>query len=232
MSFKVTEFTQYQHIIWDWNGTLLNDGWLFVDIMNSILQKRKMKTITLEKYRQIFGFPVKEYYIKLGFDLEKESFEVCGLEFINEYEKRRYDAKLYPEVTSLLSQLQRMGIGHSILSAQHQTLLDDLVQYYNIQHHFTQIIGLDNHYAHSKTQNGINLIKKLHLEPDNILMIGDTDHDYEVSQTLGIDCVLLSQGHHSPDRLLKTGTMIFPNLNDMSHFFQIKGTSLNNINVE
>ena len=84
-SFKLPKFTQYQHIIWDWNGTLLNDGWLFVDVMNSILLNRKMKTITLEKYRQIFGFPVKEYYINLGFDLEKEPFEICGLEFINEY---------------------------------------------------------------------------------------------------------------------------------------------------
>ena len=66
--------SQYKHIIWDWNGTLLNDGWLFVDVMNSILRQRKMETITLEKYRNIFGFPIKDYYIKLGFDLEKESF--------------------------------------------------------------------------------------------------------------------------------------------------------------
>ena len=36
---------QYQHIIWDWNGTLLNDGWLFVDIMNSILMKRSIQKI-------------------------------------------------------------------------------------------------------------------------------------------------------------------------------------------
>ena len=66
---------QYKHIIWDWNGTLLDDGWLFVDVMNAILKRRDMNTITLEKYREIFGFPVKDYYIKLGFDLEKESFE-------------------------------------------------------------------------------------------------------------------------------------------------------------
>ena len=69
----------YKHIIWDWNGTLLDDGWLFVDVMNTILKRRKMNTITLEKYREIFGFPVKNYYIKLGFDLEKEPFEDLGI---------------------------------------------------------------------------------------------------------------------------------------------------------
>ncbi|SVB04380.1 uncharacterized protein METZ01_LOCUS157234 [marine metagenome] len=189
--------------------------------MNSILLKRKMKTITLEKYRQIFGFPVKEYYINLGFDLEKEPFEICGLEFINEYEKRRYEAELYPEVASLLCKLQNIGISHSILSAQHQTLLDDLVQYYNIQHHFIQLIGLDNHYAHSKTENGLILIKKLNLKSEKILMVGDTDHDFEVAQAMGIDCFLLSHGHHSPRRLEILGAKVFHDLKDLSHFFKL-----------
>ena len=220
-SCKLPKISQYQHIIWDWNGTLLNDGWLFVDVMNSILLKRKMKTITLEKYRQIFGFPVKEYYINLGFDLENEPFEICGLEFINEYEKRRYEAELYPEVTSLLCQLKNIGISHSILSAQHQDLLDDLVQYYNIQHHFIQLIGLDNYYAHSKIENGLECIKKLNIESEKILMVGDTDHDFEVAQAIGVDCFLLSHGHYSHHRLKKTGARVFHVLKDLSHFFQI-----------
>ena len=56
--------TNYKHIIWDWNGTLINDAWLFVDVMNNILQKRDMHIITIKKYRDIFGFPIKNYYKK------------------------------------------------------------------------------------------------------------------------------------------------------------------------
>ena len=106
--------SKYKHIIWDWNGTLLDDGWLFVDVMNSILKRRNMDTITLKKYREIFGFPVKNYYIKLGFDLDAEPFEKSGLEFIREYGKRRYEAQLYPEVIALLNELSNIGITHSI----------------------------------------------------------------------------------------------------------------------
>ena len=78
----MNNLVQYKHIIWDWNGTLLNDGWLFVEVMNIVLKRRKMKPITLDSYREIFRFPVKDYYMKLGFDFEKESFESSGLEFI------------------------------------------------------------------------------------------------------------------------------------------------------
>ena len=185
-----------------------------------------MDTITLEKYREIFEFPVKDYYLKLGFDLEKEPFEESGLEFIKGYENRRYDAQLYPQVVPLLIELRSRGISHSILSAQHQTLLDDLTQYYNIRDYFIGIIGLDNHYAHSKIENGIGLIKKLHLHSDKILMIGDTDHDFEVAGVIGIDCLLLSHGHHCSNRLKKTGAKVVQNLMDISSFFNVELTGI------
>ena len=218
--------SQYKHIIWDWNGTLLDDGWLFVDVMNSILRSRGMNTITLEKYREIFGFPVKDYYLKLGFDLEKEPFEESGLEFIKGYENRKYDAQLYPHVISLLKGLRERGISHSILSAQHQTLLDDLTQYYNIRHYFIEIIGLDNYYAYSKVENGIEWAKHINLSLQEILMIGDTDHDFEVAKAIGIDCILLSHGHHCSRRLEQTGTMVMQNLLDVLSFFNIELTGI------
>tara|TARA_Y100001970_G_C14206095_1_gene844087 strand:+ start:569 stop:1234 length:666 start_codon:yes stop_codon:yes gene_type:complete len=218
---KIQNQRQYQHIIWDWNGTLLNDGWLFVDIMNSILIKRAMTPITLEKYREIFTFPVKNYYITLGFDLEKEPFEKCGLEFIKEYKKRRYEAQLYPNVDSILERLLNIGITNSILSAQHQILLNDLTKYYNVQNYFNKIIGLDNHYADSKINNGINFINKVNIDPNNILLIGDTCHDYETAQKMGIDCILISNGHNSKARLKKTGGIIFNDINDFAKFFKL-----------
>jgi len=185
-----------------------------------------MDTITLEKYREIFGFPVKDYYLKLGFDLEKEPFEESGLEFIKMYENRRYDAQLYPHVIPLLIELRARGISHSILSAQHQALLDDLTRYYNIRDHFTEVIGLDNHYAHSKVENGIKWANRINLSLQEILMIGDTDHDFEVAAAIGIDCILLSHGHHCPRRLKKTGAIVVQNLLDVFSFFNIELTGI------
>jgi len=212
---------KYKHIIWDWNGTLLNDGWLFVDVMNTILKQRNLNQITLNDYREFFCFPVKEYYIKLGFDLDSEPFEKVGLEFINVYKNRRYDAELYPGVRSLLNGLGQIGINHSILSAQHQNLLDDSLKYYNIQSQFLLIVGLDNHYADSKIQNGINLIKQLNYNLENILLIGDTAHDFDVAQEIGVDSILLSHGHYSYSRLVQTDSMIVNNIIDLSNLFNI-----------
>ena len=211
----------YQHIIWDWNGTLLDDGWLFVDIMNTILKKRNMKPISLEKYKKIFCFPVKEYYKKLGFDFNQTSFEEHGIEFIEEYKKRMYEAKLYPQVYKILNKLNQKGINNSILSAQNQTFLNILLKFYKIYDQFEHTIGLDNHYANSKIENGINLISLLNIDPKSILMIGDTSHDYDVAKILKIDCCLISHGHYSKERLINTGTRVLKNLEEIACFLKL-----------
>ena len=209
---------QYKHIIWDCNGTLINDAWLFVDVMNGVLKERNMKIITLNKYREIFEFPVENYYKTLGFNLIKEPFQKCGLEFIHAYKKRRYEAKLHLKVNFVLSELLSMNINHSILSAQNQILLDDLTKHYKIRNYFTEIIGLNDYFAHSKVDKGIELMKKIEFDSKEVLFIGDTDHDFEVAQTLGTDCLLISHGHHCHSRLKKTGAPIVSSLEDIFEF--------------
>jgi len=211
---------QYKHIIWDWNGTLLNDAWLFVDIMNEILDNRNMDTITVDQYRKIFGFPVENYYKKLGFNLEEESFQKSGLEFIRAYKKRRYEAELHLGVKSILSKLLSINIHHSILSAQHQILLDDLTKHYSIREYFIAINGLNNYYAHSKINKGIEWMKKTGFDSKEVLLIGDTDHDFEVAEALGTDCLLLSHGHHCYSRLIQTGAPVFRKLDNIFYIFE------------
>ena len=63
---------KYKHVIWDWNGTLVDDTWLFVDIMNGVLKDRNLQGITLDDYRNVFDFPVEDYYTKLGFNFQKK----------------------------------------------------------------------------------------------------------------------------------------------------------------
>ena len=131
-------------------------------------------------------------------------------------------------VNAILYKLMSMNIKHYILSAQHQTLLDDLTNYYNVRKYFTDIIGLNNYYAHSKIDKGIEWMKKIGLDPLEILLIGDTDHDFEVAQALGTDCLLLSHGHNSHSRLTQTGAPVIHNLKNI---FQIFTLDLDTINA-
>jgi len=211
----IERLSKYKHIIWDWNGTLINDIWLVVEIMNKMLKKRNMPGIDLKKYREIFDFPVIDYYAKLGFNFSKESFEELTVEFISEYYTRFNECKLFNEVEEVLKKIRDMGIPQSILSASKEDVLIEKIKYYGIDKYFNRIIGLENHYAESKVERGKKWIDELNLNPQDVLLMGDTAHDYDVSKHIGCDFLLVANGHYSYERLAKLGVDVIGILKEM-----------------
>ncbi len=197
----IEKIVKYKHIIWDWNGTLINDIWLVVEIMNKMLKKRNLPRIDSKKYRDIFDFPVTKYYSKLGFDFSNEPFKKLTNEFISEYYQRFNECKLFDEAEEVLEKIRDRGISQSILSASKEDVLIEKIKYYGIDKYFSKIIGLENHYAESKIERGKKWIAELNLNPQEVLLIGDTIHDYDVSKHIGCDCLLVANGHHSYERL-------------------------------
>ena len=202
-----------EYIIFDWNGTLIDDAFVFVNILNVLLEKRHLEKIDLKKYRELFCFPIKDFYKKIGIDVSDKSFERLRIEFISEYNKRKYDADLFVETRLVLKKLSAMGLSLSILSASNQVMLDDLTKYYSINEYFDFIFGVNNYIADGKIETGKKLIKKIDCEGDKIILIGDTDHDYEVAQNLKIDCLLISHGHQSNRRLRAVSQNVIKNFN-------------------
>ena len=193
---------KYKHIIWDWNGTIFNDVVLGVDIINKLLKERKLNLLTIDLYKDVFTIPVKDYYASLGFDFSKESFEVVGKHWIDEYERRKFECRLYEGVVDLMEKINKIGIGQSILSAYSQHTLEEMVDHHDLRKYLEHIVGLDNIYAASKLHLGIELMERLGNGKGETLVIGDTIHDYEVAMEIGADCVLIASGHQSKNKLL------------------------------
>jgi phosphoglycolate phosphatase len=212
----IEKICNYKHVIWDWNGTLINDVWLVVEIMNKMLKKRHLPRIDSKKYKEIFDFPVTKYYLKLGFDFSNEAFEVLSDEFISEYYQRFNECKLFNEVEEVLKKIKDRGVPQSILSASKEDVLIEKIKHYGIDKYFCSIIGLENHYAESKVERGKKWIAKLNLSPQNVLLIGDTIHDYDVSKHMGCDCLLVANGHHSYKKLAKLGVDVISTLKEIN----------------
>jgi phosphoglycolate phosphatase len=212
----IKKIGNYKHIIWDWNGTLINDVWLAVEAMNKMLAKRHLPGIDSKKYREIFDFPVTKYYLKLGFDFSKESFEELTVEFINVYYQCFNKCKLNEGVEVVLKKISDMGIHQSILSASKEDVLIEKIKYFGIDKYFCRIMGLENHYAESKVEEGKKWIAELNLNPQDVLLIGDTIHDYDVSKHMGCDCLLVANGHNSYERLAKLGIEVISTLKEIN----------------
>lgn len=205
----------YRHIIWDWNGTLIDDLDYCIGIMNVILRRRGLPELDRARYHAVFDFPVRDYYARLGFDPARDSFETLSVEFIDAYDARRLECPLQPGARRTLAAVQAAGLTQSILSAyRHETLLD-VVGHFGLLPHFIHLAGLDNIYAHSKAELGWAQLAKLALPPREILLVGDTVHDLEVARELGVDCVLVAAGHHPAEKLRRHHPRVLASLAEL-----------------
>ncbi len=203
-------------IIWDWNGTLLNDMHICIDAINHLLFVRKKPVINLKTYKEIFTFPVKDYYIAAGFDFTNESFDIPALQFMDLYKNQLRTAELYSEVKSVLRHFKAKNIHQAVLSAMEHQLLLESIKEKKINDYFQAILGIEDHFANGKTHQAEKLIKNFDINPKEAIFIGDTIHDHEVALEIGCDAILVSHGHQSHERLSSTGRKIIHNLEELT----------------
>ncbi len=208
MIMNLPPLHRYRYILWDWNGTLLNDSWLCVDIMNNLLTQYGKPAMTLERYQDIFDFPVRAYYSRLGFDFSKTPFEQVGSEFMEAYYARWRQCALQPHAREVLQTMQRKKMPQSILSAAAITLVQQGLEHFHLTPLFDQINGLNDHYAEGKLGVAQAFLAARNLAPKEVVLVGDTTHDFQVAQAVGMDCILFDGGHHALARLQSCGAPI------------------------
>jgi len=188
-------------IIWDWNGTLLNDVEACHRSVCRILGENGLNEITLDTHREKFLFPIRNFYSDLGFDFDRVSYEELSERYHVIFREEVQNASLFENAKDFLHTTREQGKSHYILSACHQDDLNKQVSEHEIIEHFVAVYGQNDLLAHSKIARGKQLIQDFNINPDDALFIGDTDHDLEVGQALGIETILVAQGHQSYERL-------------------------------
>lgn len=200
-----------QYVIFDFNGTILNDVDVSVDCLNKTIKKYLLRDfISVEEYKRIFTFPVKKYYEAVGFDFNQLDWYEVGQFWMDEYLNNYTKCKLNDGITDLLIKNKANGIKNVVLSASRIDILSKQLKDLGIIVYFDEILGIDNIYATSKLPIGLNFIADK--DRNECVMIGDTLHDLEVANSMGIRCILVSCGHQDKDILLENHDEVYDDI--------------------
>lgn len=197
-----------KYIFFDFNGTILNDVDLCINILNEMLTLKKLKTVSKEEYLEIFTFPIKEYYKNAGFDFSEYSFEELANYFIEKYQAASYECSLYPYLKEILVSLRKKGYHLVVLSASEINNLMLQLNKFELTSYFDDILGTSDIYAKSKEEIAYNYVNKHHLNAKDLIFIGDTLHDFEISKKLNGKAILVDFGHQSHYKLKSSGAKI------------------------
>ncbi|MFV0379506.1 MAG: HAD family hydrolase [Anaerorhabdus sp.] len=204
-------------IIWDWNGTLLDDLDLGYSLLNDALRNEGLNELeNISKYKNVFEFPVIEMYRKLGFNCDEKNFDKISSNYIQNYMKS-YEASsmLHNEAIDLLQYFMDKGIKNTLMSASQIKILLKQASFFKCDHLFDELVGVSDIYASSKQDEALNWIKTCDVPLDRIVWVGDSTHDYECAVALGVRCILIDHGHQSYEVLSKCNNEIIHNLNEL-----------------
>ncbi|MBP5209430.1 MAG: HAD family hydrolase [Clostridia bacterium] len=206
----------YDRVLWDFNCTILDDLGHGIEAINVLLRRRGLPTVdTPERYYAVFGFPIVDYYRRLGL-LEKESYATLADEWIAEYRRDEARIPARPGAVALIRRLAAAGLPQSVLSATESSMLRCQLAYLGLSDAFDEIIGRQDIYAPSKL--AVALAWRQRHSDERVICIGDTDHDFECAAACGMDCVLVEGGHQSPERLRSLGCPVLHDLDELEAY--------------
>ena len=204
-----------KHIIWDFNGTLLSDAQLGVDCDNHVFDTLGLPRITIDDYRRHMTMPVRDFYTALGVDLSVYRYETISRIWLDRFNQHAVSVGLVPGTLELTKRMKAAGFTQSILSASYEKSLLEQCRALGIDAYMDEIGGLGDESAQKKTDIGRRQLKKLGLQGEDCVLVGDMVADSELADVLGTGCVLVPWGHNSAERLQKTGRTVVHDMEEL-----------------
>jgi phosphoglycolate phosphatase len=195
-------------VIWDWNGTLLDDVDGCVATLNELRERRGMEPLSRVRYRELFGFPVRAFYESIGFDFSDEPFAALSRDFIAVYRRRAPEMQVAPGARAALARLSQQGVRHLVVSAMEARLLGEMLGEHGLSTLVAGHHGTLDHTAGSKVEVGVEAVRAAALAPESLVVVGDTLHDLELAQAIGCRALLYAGGHMHRDRLAQGGATV------------------------
>ncbi|MEV4760742.1 HAD hydrolase-like protein [Micromonospora sp. NPDC049559] len=192
------------HLVWDWNGTLLNDLELVVTATNAAIASVGGPATTADEHRTQFRRPVSEYYAEvLGRAVDAEEFGRLDKIFHEAYRVGLTTCELADDAVSAM---QSWSGSQSLLSMWFHEELVPAVEGYGLTTLLTRVDGLraavggDLKAAHLAAH-----LAELGIDGADVALIGDSLDDADAAASVGARCVLYTGGFTHPDRLRASG---------------------------
>ncbi|MDH6463877.1 phosphoglycolate phosphatase-like HAD superfamily hydrolase [Micromonospora sp. A200] len=191
------------HLVWDWNGTLLNDLSLVVQATNVAFASAGGPSVTVDEHRVRFRRPIVDYYAEmLERAIDAEAFGALDRIFHDAYRAGLTSCALADDA---LAAIAAWPGSQSLLSMWFHDELVPTVHTYGLTPHFARVDGLratvgGGHKAEWLEKH----LAELGLAGESVVLIGDSVDDAHAAESVGARCVLYTGGLSDPAALRAT----------------------------
>lgn len=210
MAEMTTAKPNTHHIVWDWNGTLLDDNHANLAAVNAVCAQFGREPVELDHWRTVFRRPLIPCYEELlGRSLSASEWERVEKTYDSSYLEYLHTCELAAGVPDVLHQWAGTGRTQSLLSMATHEHLVPLITERGLNAHFTRVDGRRFDTEHdSKAEHLVHHLEQQGLDPARVVLIGDIDDDARAAREAGAQPVLVASGLMARERLEATGALV------------------------
>ncbi len=203
-------------VIWDFNGTLIDDAEAGILAVNDMLTKRSQKPIDKVQYAAAVDTPIWKFYEKV-FVKGSITPEEAMVEFDTGYEKYLSENPLMEGALEMLRYFKEKDINQLVVSASHIDKVSARLKELNLYHYFDRVLAHSDYKAGDKTYLAKEYLKEKCISPENVVVIGDCVFDYNMAEGIGASCILTTKGHQTRRELSQTKALIVDSLTEIKN---------------
>lgn len=197
------------HVVWDWNGTLLDDLPVVIEAVNVTIAQLGLGPIDETAYRDHYTRPVRIFYDRIfGRPVTDEEWLRVNTGFHDAYFRLADNAGLAPGAREAMLLLSESGWTQSLLSMSPHDWLAGIVDRLGIDQWLDLVDGLSGPTGGLKAEHLGMHLERLEIPGDRAVVIGDTPDDVAAAHSVGARPILFHGGSHHLDLLEAQGAPI------------------------
>lgn len=196
--------TDYQLIIFDWDGTLMDSQARIVACLEAASDDLQVPRLTTLQYKHVIGLGLREAIVQLYPNFTEAQI----IEFADRYRYHFVTANetpsgLFKDVRQMLNTLNQSGYMLAVATGKARRGLEQVLADTGLADCFHGSRCADETRSKPHPQMLEELLDEFGLAAREAIMVGDTEYDLLMAGSLGMDALAVSYGVHDKDSLLK-----------------------------
>lgn len=192
---------RYDLIVFDWDGTVMDSTAVIVTSIQAACRDLDLTVPGDEAARYVIGMGLEQALRHAVPDAPDAMYAPLVERYRHHYLSQDNVISLFAEARETIAELHESGYWLAVATGKNRNGLNRALQSSGLGEYFHATRTADQTFSKPHPAMLLEIMEELGLEPERVLMVGDTTHDLQMAINAGVDAVGVTYGAHPVEQL-------------------------------